>query len=77
MAKFYTATIENLMYGYDLVGQLKEAMEMAELNRSLLTETANDRRPEGDLREVTDLLDPEQKEMYARALDFLRKSGPR
>jgi ppGpp synthetase/RelA/SpoT-type nucleotidyltranferase len=72
--QFYAETIENLMYGYDIVGDKesrRSAKEMAELNLKLLRELADDRRWLGDTRTTTDILNAEEKEIYVRALDFL------
>ena len=61
------------MYGYELTEQFKDSIEMAELNLSLLTETANDRRTDGDRRDVAEFLDQDQRDMYLRALVFLQE----
>ncbi len=71
--RFYAETIENLMYGYMLVDQIGDANEMAGLNLALLGEVANDQRKVGDKRDVTELLDSEQRDMYVRAFSFQRE----
>jgi len=69
--RFYAETIENLMYGYQLIGQIADGNEMAALNLALLRDMANDRRKAGDNRDVTELLDPEEeRDMYVRAFSF-------
>jgi len=46
---------------------------MARLNLALLTEAVNDQRKPGDDRDATELLDPEQKDMYLRAISLLQE----
>jgi hypothetical protein len=74
VVQFYAETIENLMYGYKLIDRIGDASEMAGLNLALLREMANDRRKEGDNRDVTELLDAEEeRDMYVRAFSFQRE----
>ena len=69
-AKYYPETIENLMYGYKALGKDKEALKMAELNLTLLTDVADDRRQGSDQRDAMELLEPDEKNMYVAALLF-------
>jgi len=71
--RFYAETIENLMYGYKLIDRIAEANEMAALNLALLRDMANDRRKLDDNRDVTELLEEDEKDLYLRATDFLRE----
>jgi hypothetical protein len=68
--RFYTETIENLMYGYEIIGEIPKANEMAELNLTLLRELANDQRKPGDNRDMIEFLNAEEKDMYLEALHF-------
>jgi len=78
--RFYAETIENLMYGYEIIGDDRRATEMAELNLRLLRQLGDDRRKARDSRDPTELLNADEKEMYLHALDFLHhlmKRGPK
>lgn len=73
VARFYTETIENIMCGYAIIGEAHHGCEMANLNLGLLKEIGRDQRKPGDKRDDYELLDSEQKDMWARAILFVQK----
>jgi len=73
IVRFYPETIENLMYGYDLLGETRNAEAMADHNLELLQQIADDQRLPDSNRDITELLDAEEKDIYLRALNFKYK----
>jgi ppGpp synthetase/RelA/SpoT-type nucleotidyltranferase len=77
IVRFYPETIENLMYGYDLLGDRRNAEAMADHNLELLQEIAGDQRHPDSNRDITEVLGPEEKDIYLRALIFKSETAQR
>lgn len=66
-----SATIENLMFGCDIVDMKKDAVKWAKFNIELLEQTAGQRGWQED-RPVSHCLEGDEKEIYDRAVFFIK-----